>query len=58
MPGTKSMSAWIRVPGLTGALTVSMIRARLNPSREQEVTGILLESAANIRQAIAASGKK
>lgn len=58
VPGTKSMSAWIRVPGLTGALTVSMIRARLNPSREQEVTGILLESAANIRQAIAASGKK
>jgi DNA-binding IclR family transcriptional regulator len=58
VPGTKSMSAWIQAPSLTGALTVSMIRARLNPAREQEVAGILLESASRIQQAIAASGKK
>jgi DNA-binding IclR family transcriptional regulator len=58
VPGTKSMSAWIQAPGLTGALTVSMIRIRLNPGREQEVAGILLESAAIIRHAISASGKK
>jgi hypothetical protein len=35
-----------------------MIRARLDPGREQEVAGILLESAARIRQAIATSDKK
>jgi DNA-binding IclR family transcriptional regulator len=58
VPGTKSMSAWIRTPSLTGALTVSMVRARLNPGREHEVAGILLESAARIRQVIAATGKK
>lgn len=58
VPGTRSMAAWIQAPGLTAALTVSMIRARLDPGREQEVAGILLESAAGIRQAIAASDKK
>ena len=58
VPGTKSMAVWIKAPGLSGALTVSMIRARLNPNREQEVAGILLETAGRIRQAIAASGKK
>jgi DNA-binding IclR family transcriptional regulator len=58
VPGTRSMSAWIVVPGLTGALTVSMVRARLNPDREQEVAGILLGSAARIRRALTETGKK
>ena len=52
------MSAWIEAPDLTGALTVSMVRARLNPDREQEVADILLENAARIQQAVARFGKK
>jgi DNA-binding IclR family transcriptional regulator len=57
VPGTKSMSVRIQAPGLTAALTVSMIRARLNPDREQEVADILLKNAFRIQQAIATFGK-
>ncbi len=57
VPGTKSLAAWIQAPGVTAALTVSMIGARLDPDREQEVAAILLENAGRIQQAITSSGK-
>jgi DNA-binding IclR family transcriptional regulator len=50
--GTKSISAWIKMPDgqAAGAMTVSAVRARLGPRREQEVAEILLREARVIEQ--------
>ena len=45
--GTKSISAWIKTPDgrPAGAMTVSSVRTRLGPRREQEIAEILLREA-------------
>ncbi|WP_440642690.1 IclR family transcriptional regulator [Bradyrhizobium sp. PUT101] len=52
--GTKSISTWIKTPDgqPTAAITVSAVRTRLGPRREQEVAEILLREARVIEQAI------
>jgi DNA-binding IclR family transcriptional regulator len=52
--GTKSISTWIKTPDgrPAAAMTVSAVRTRLGPRREQEVTEILLREARSIEQAI------
>jgi DNA-binding IclR family transcriptional regulator len=54
VPGTKSMSAWIRGPDgdPAAAITISAIRSRLNPRRESEVAEILVKAASSIEAAI------
>jgi DNA-binding IclR family transcriptional regulator len=55
--GTKSISTWIKTPdGRPGAaITVSAVRVRLGPRREQEVADILLKAARAIEHEIGAS---
>lgn len=55
--GTKSISTWIKTPDgqPAAAITVSAVRTRLGPRREQEVAEILLREARTIEQAIRAS---
>jgi DNA-binding IclR family transcriptional regulator len=52
--GTKSISTWIKTPDgrPAAAMTVSAVRMRLGPRREQEVAEILLREARVIEQAI------
>ncbi|MEY9617088.1 DNA-binding IclR family transcriptional regulator [Bradyrhizobium ottawaense] len=52
--GTKSISTWIKTPDgrPAAAITVSAVRTRLGPRREQEVAEILLREARSIEQAI------
>ena len=52
--GTKSISTWIKTPDgqPAAAMTVSAVRTRLGPRREQEVAEILLREARVIEQAI------
>jgi len=52
--GTKSISTWIKTPDgqPAAAITVSAVRTRLGPRREQEVAEILLREARVIEQAI------
>lgn len=52
--GTKSISTWIKSPDgqPAAAITVSAVRTRLGPRREQEVAEILLREARIIEQAI------
>ncbi len=52
--GTKSISTWIKNPDgqPAAAMTVSAVRTRLGPRREQEVAEILLREARIIEQAI------
>lgn len=52
--GTKSISTWIKTPDgrPAAAMTVSAVRTRLGPRREQEVAEILLREARTIEQAI------
>lgn len=52
--GTKSISTWIKTPDgqPAAAITVSAVRTRLGPRREQEVAAILLREARIIEQAI------
>jgi len=52
--GTKSISTWIKTPDgqPAAAITVSAVRTRLGPRREQEVAEILLREARIIEQAI------
>jgi DNA-binding IclR family transcriptional regulator len=54
--GTKSISTWIRTPDgrPAAAITVSAVRVRLGPRREQEIADILLQAARTIEQAIVA----
>ena len=55
--GTKSISTWIKTPDgrPAAAMTVSAVRTRLGPRREQEVADILLRETRIIEQAIRAS---
>jgi hypothetical protein len=50
--GTKSLSTWIKTPDgrPAAAITVSAVRARLGPRREQEVTESLLGAALAIEE--------
>lgn len=52
--GTKSISTWIKTPDgqPAAAMTVSAVRTRLGPRREQEVAETLLREARIIEQAI------
>jgi DNA-binding IclR family transcriptional regulator len=52
--GTKSISAWIKTPDgqPAAAMTVSAVRTRLGPRREQEVADILLRETQTIEQEI------
>ncbi|WP_439359657.1 IclR family transcriptional regulator [Bradyrhizobium sp. DASA03007] len=52
--GTKSISTWIKSPDgqPAAAMTVSAVRTRLGPRREQEVAEILLRETGIIEQAI------
>ncbi|MEK9279312.1 MULTISPECIES: IclR family transcriptional regulator [unclassified Bradyrhizobium] len=52
--GTKSISTWIKTPDgrPAAAMTVSAVRTRLGPRREQEVVDILLREARAIEQNI------
>lgn len=52
--GTKSISTWIKTPDgrPAAAITVSAVRARLGPRREQEVAEILLKEARAVEQKI------
>jgi DNA-binding IclR family transcriptional regulator len=52
--GTKSISTWIKNAGgyPAAALTLSAVRTRLGPRREQEVAEILLKAAYEIEQKI------
>jgi DNA-binding IclR family transcriptional regulator len=52
--GTKSISTWIKTPDgrPAAAMTVSAVRTRLGPRREQEVAEILLRETRVIEQAI------
>ncbi|MGY3603144.1 MULTISPECIES: IclR family transcriptional regulator [unclassified Bradyrhizobium] len=52
--GTKSLSTWIKTPDRqpAAAITVSAVRTRLGPRREQEVAEILLEAALAIEKKI------
>ncbi|SFI58348.1 IclR family transcriptional regulator [Bradyrhizobium sp. cf659] len=52
--GTKSISTWIKTPDgqPAAAMTVSAVRTRLGPRREQEVAEILLREAQTIERAI------
>lgn len=52
--GTKSISTWIKTPDghPAAAMTVSAVRTRLGPRREQEVAEILLREAKIIERAI------
>lgn len=54
--GTKSISTWIKTPDgrPAAAMTVSAVRTRLGPRREQEVAEILLRETCAIEQAIRA----
>ena len=55
--GTKSISTWIKTPDgrPAAAITVSAVRVRLGPRREQEVAEILLQAARTIEQVISES---
>ncbi len=57
VPGTKSLSAWIRGPdgAPAAAITISAVRHRLNPRREAEVAETLLDAAHTVERAIAAA---
>ncbi|MFH0299300.1 IclR family transcriptional regulator [Bradyrhizobium sp. 31Argb] len=52
--GTKSLSTWIKTPDRrpAAAITVSAVRTRFGPRREQEVAEILLETALAIEKKI------
>jgi DNA-binding IclR family transcriptional regulator len=51
--GTKSISTWIKAPDgrPVAAITVSAVRNRLGPRREQDVADTLLEAARAIERA-------
>lgn len=53
--GTKSISTWIKTPSgyPAAALTISAVRTRLGPRREQEVVEALTESASRIEAMLA-----
>ena len=55
--GTKSISTWIKTPDgrPAAAITLSAVRVRLGPRREQEIAEILLKAAHTIEQEIYAS---
>lgn len=55
--GTKSISTWIKtIDGRpAAAMTVSAVRARLGPRREQEVAEILLDASHEIERALLSS---
>ncbi|MBR0896214.1 IclR family transcriptional regulator [Bradyrhizobium tropiciagri] len=55
--GTKSISTWIKTPDgrPAAAITLSAVRVRLGPRREQEIAEILLKAAHTIEQEIHAS---
>lgn len=55
VPGTRSLSAWIRPTEsrAAAALTLSAIRSRLNPRREAEIAEALCAAAAAIEKAMA-----
>lgn len=55
--GTKSISTWIKTSDgrPAAAITISAVRVRLGPRREQEVAEILLEAARTIEQKIRSS---
>lgn len=55
--GTKSISTWIKTPDgrPAAAMTVSAVRTRLGPRREQEVVEVLLREARVIEEAIRGS---
>jgi DNA-binding IclR family transcriptional regulator len=52
--GTKSISTWIQAPDghPVAAITVSAVRNRLGPRREQDVADALLEAARSIEHAV------
>jgi DNA-binding IclR family transcriptional regulator len=52
--GTKSISTWIKTADgyPAAALTVSAVRTRLGPRREQEVVEALLKAAYEVEQKI------
>lgn len=52
--GTKSISTWIKTPDgqPAAAITVSAVRTRLGPRREQEIAEILLQSAQSVEREI------
>jgi DNA-binding IclR family transcriptional regulator len=55
--GTKSISTWIKTPDgrPAAAITVSAVRHRLGPRREQEIADILLKATRTIELTIGAS---
>ncbi len=57
VPGTKSLSAWIRGPDgePAAAITISAVRHRLNPRREAEVAETLVDAAHAVERAISAA---
>jgi DNA-binding IclR family transcriptional regulator len=57
VPGTKSLSAWIRGPDgePAAAVTISAVRHRLNPRREAEVAETLVDAAHAVERAISAA---
>src|SRR5690242_8298832 len=54
VPGTKSISTWIKTPDgrPAAAITISAVRTRLGPRREPELADILLDAASLIEQRI------
>jgi DNA-binding IclR family transcriptional regulator len=52
--GTKSISTWIKTADgdPAAALTISAVRTRLGPRREQEVVETLLKAAYEVEQKI------
>lgn len=54
VPGTKSLSAWIRAADgqPAAAITISAVRHRLNPRREADVAETLLDAARAVERAI------
>ncbi len=57
VPGTKSISTWIKTPDgrPAAAITISAVRRRLGPRREPELADILLDAARSIEQRIRSS---
>lgn len=55
--GTKSISTWIKTPDghPAAAITVSAVRSRLGPRREQDVADALLEAARSIEHTVRTS---
>ena len=57
VPGTKSISTWIKTPDgrPAAAITISAVRTRLGPRREPELAEILLDGARSIERKISST---